>query len=150
MAAMQKRVVLLAGFMLLAACQSSKITTGVLTVNDAWARPVARGDNGAVYFVIENGTSQDDVLISVQSEIASAVELHRSQMENNHMSMHQAGEIALPAGEAVEFSPGGLHIMLVGLRRDLTTGTSFDITLTFQNAGKQNVTVSVKEDVNND
>ena len=134
--------------MLLAACQSSKITTGVLDVNNAWARPAANGDNGAVYFVIENGTSQDDALLSGQTDIAAAVELHLSQMEGDHMSMHQQKEIVLPAGEAVEFSPGGLHVMLVGLTRELRTGETFDITLVFAGAGEKSITVTVKDDVN--
>ena len=132
------------------ACQSSKITTGVLEVKDAWARPAETGDNGAVYFVIENGTAQEDMLLSAQADIASATELHLSEMEGDHVSMHQQEEIVLPAGEAVEFSPGGLHIMLVGLARDLSNGETFDITLVFEHAGEQSVTVTVKDDVNDD
>ena len=148
---MKKRVVpIVLSLILLVACQSSKITTGVLEVKDAWARPAPAGDNGAVYFVIENGTTQNDVLLSAKSEIASAVELHISEMEGDHMSMHHKAEIALPAGEAVKFSPGGLHVMLVGLTQDLKLGDAFDVTLNFQNAGEKVVTVTVQEGVNDD
>ena len=136
--------------LVLAACQSSKITTGVLDVQNAWARPAASGDNGAIYFIIENGTADDDALLSGQSDVAAAVEMHQSQMEGDHMSMHQQDQIALPAGEAVEFSPGGFHIMLVGLRRDLKAGETFDITLVFDRAGEKNITVTVRDDVNDD
>ena len=135
---------------LLSACQSSRITTGALDVNNAWARPAASGDNGAVYFVIENGTSQDDVFLSGQTDIASAVELHLSQVEGDYMSMHHQEQIVLPAGESVEFSPGGLHVMLVGLTRNLSAGDIFDITLVFKQAGEKTVTVTVKDDVNDD
>lgn len=143
-------LVLAALLSLLAACQPSRITSGVLEVKDAWARPAATGDNGAVYCVIENGTVQDDALLSAQTDIATAVELHLSQLEGDHMSMHQQKQVVLPAGEAVEFSPGGLHIMLVGLRRDLTNGETFEIRLEFEHAGEQTVTVRVRDDVNDD
>ena len=136
--------------LLLAACQSARITTGILDIKNAWARPASEGANGAVYFVIENGTSQDDALLSGRTDIASVVELHESQMDGDHVSMHHQDEVVLPAGEAVEFSPGGLHIMLVGLTRQLKAGETFDITLVFKQAGEKTVTVSVKDDVNDD
>lgn len=148
---MQKTILLIfVSLLLLSACQPARVTTGVLDVKDAWARPTAKGDNGAVYFMIENGTSQEDVLLSGQTDIASAVELHLSQVEGDHMSMHHQEQIVLPAGETVEFSPGGLHVMLVGLTRDLSPGDTFDITLLFEQAGEKNVTVTVKDDVNDD
>jgi copper(I)-binding protein len=134
----------------LSACQPSKITTGELDVKDAWARPAKTGDNGAAYLVIENGTSQADRLLSVETDIASAAELHLSQMEGDHMSMHQQEAVTLPAGEAVEFSPGGFHIMLVGLTRDLKNGETFHIKLTFERAGEKSITVTVRDDVNDD
>lgn len=148
---MKKRVVpILLILLLLVACQSSKITTGVLEVKDAWARPAPTGDNGAVYLVIENGTAQDDVLLSARSEVASAIELHMSEMDGDHMSMNHKDEITLPAGEATKFSPGGLHIMLVGLTQDLKLGDTFDVTLNFQNTGEKVVTIVVKDDANDD
>ena len=140
----------LLSWVLLSACQSSKITTGELDVKNAWARPAKFGDNGAAYFVIENGTSQEDRLLSAQTDIASAVEMHLSQMEGDHMSMHQQEAVTLPAGETVEFSPGGLHIMLVGLMGDLQNGETFYIKLTFERAGEKSVIVTVRDDVNDD
>jgi copper(I)-binding protein len=136
--------------MWLAACGHVRITTGILDIKNPWARPAVDGANGALYLVIENGTSQDDVLLSSRTDIASAVELHESQMDGDQMSMHHQDEVVLPAGEAVEFSPGGLHIMLVSLTRELKAGETFDITLVFEQAGEIIVKVSVKDDVNDD
>lgn len=149
---MKKNIFLVLGSVLplLAACQSSRITIGVLEVKDAWARPAAAGDNGAVYFIIENGTSQDDALLSARADIATAVELHLSQMDGDHMSMHEQEQVVLPAREAVEFSPGGLHVMLVDLTRGLKTGETFDMTLRFEHVGEKNITVTVKDNVNDD
>ena len=121
-----------------------------MEVRNAWARPTAIGDNGAVYLVIENGTAQEDRLLSAQTDIATAVEMHLSQMEGDHMSMHRQEQVTVPAGETVAFSPGGLHIMLVGLQRDLKVGETFDVKLQFEHAGEKTITVSVKDDGNDD
>jgi len=136
--------------LLLAACQPAKISTGVLDVKNVWARPAANGDNGAIYLMIENGTELADTLLSVQSDVAMAVELHMSTMEGDHMSMQQQTVVAIPAGEAVVFTPGGLHVMLIGLTRELKTGDTFEAILKFENAGDKTVTVTVKDDVNDD
>jgi len=131
-------------------CAPAKITTGVLDVKSAWARPAAQGDNGAVYFMIENGTENDDSLISASSDVAGTVELHLSQAKGDHMSMHHQETVNVAAGDAVVFSPGGLHVMLVGLTRDLKAGDTFKLTLVFENAGEKKITVTVQDDLNDD
>jgi copper(I)-binding protein len=45
----------------------------------------------------------------------------------------------------VEFEPGGLHVMLVNLSRDLKSGDQFKITLNFQNAGDMALDAEVME-----
>ncbi len=129
---------------LLTACQSVKVSTGMLAFKDAWARPAAVNGNGAVYLVIENGTDADAVLLSASSEIAQAVELHASMMNGDQMNMQMQETVAVPAGQRVEFAPGGLHIMLVGLARELKLGDTFNLTLKFD-SGEQVVTVTVKD-----
>jgi copper(I)-binding protein len=130
------------------ACSPVKITTGILDVKDAWARPSVKDGNGAAYFIVENGTEIDDQLMSANSSVASAVELHFTKMEDDHMSMHQQHGVSIPAGEAVQFSPGGLHVMLVGLKDELKVGQTFDIILVFENAGEKKVIVTVMDDLN--
>jgi len=142
--------ILLVSMVFLASCQPAKITMGVLEVKDAWSRPAASGDNGAVYLVIENGTSQNDTLLSAQSDVATAVELHLSEMEGDHMSMHHQESVPVMAGEAVYFEPGGLHVMLVGLTRELRAGETFEVIFVFERAGETSVTVTVRDNLNND
>ena len=121
-------------------------SNGTLTVNDAWARPASAGENGAAYFIINNGTASDDTLLSVSSDIASATEVHMSMADGNDvMSMQMQETVAIPAKEQVEFKPGGLHVMLVDLNRDLKAGDRVSLTLSFRNAGKVTVDVFAKE-----
>ena len=128
--------------MLVTACGSS----GELRIRDAWARPAAAGENGAVYFVVDNGTGADDRLLSVDSDVASPVEVHMSiLMDNGVMSMQMQESVPVPAGDRVEFKPGGLHIMMVLLNRALQVGDTITLSLMFEKAGSIQIDVPVKE-----
>ena len=61
------------------------------------------------------------------------------------MEMHQLQSVPLEAGEEVTFEPGGLHIMLIGLKQDLKTGNEFEITLQFKNEAEIKVTIPVQD-----
>jgi copper(I)-binding protein len=129
--------------LMLNACSSS---SGVLSVQDAWARPASAGENGAAYFVIENGTAADDILLSASSEIAAATEIHKSMMmDGGMMSMQQQKSVPVPAKGQVEFKTGGLHVMFVNLTRDLKVGDTITITLIFEKAGSMTIQAIVKE-----
>lgn len=120
--------------------------SGELAVENIRARSAASGQNGAVYFVIDNKTRQDDILLEVRGGIAEAVEIHLSEMdENSVMSMARQESVSVPARNTVEFKPGGLHIMLIGIKNELQAGDTFEVTLVFQNAGEVDLTVPVTD-----
>ena len=66
-------------------------------------------------------------------------------MGDGAMSMQEVDSIPLPAGETVSLEPGGYHIMLLELAEPLEDGTTFELTLMFEEAGEQTVTVTVGE-----
>ncbi len=127
--------------LLLSSC-SAPATEG-LGVRDAWARPAPQGGNGAVYFVIQS--SEVDEIVGVTSDVAESVEMHESRMTGDVMEMRQVQSVPLGAGEQVTFEPGGLHIMLVGLKQDLKTGDEFEINLLFKNHNDLRVNVDVTD-----
>ncbi|MBI3163301.1 MAG: copper chaperone PCu(A)C [Chloroflexi bacterium] len=117
-----------------------------LTVNETWARPASKGENGAVYFVIQNDTASEDALISASTDIASTTEAHMSMLNDQGVASMQMQEaVIVPAGESVTFKPGGLHIMLVDLTENLKVGDTFMLTLQFEKAGEITVQVEVRE-----
>ena len=121
-------------------------TTGEFKVMDAWARPAASGDNGAVYFIISNATDTDDILLSASADVASAAEVHMSMMDGNGvMSMQMQEALAIPAQQEIIFEPGGLHVMLVGLTQDLKLGDTITLILNFKEAGSLTIEVPVRE-----
>ena len=48
--------------------------------------------------------------------------------------MRAVPSIALPAGKAVALKPGGYHIMLLDLKREIKVGESVPLTLVFEGA----------------
>ncbi len=104
--------------------------TESVEVHDAWTRPAAQGGTGAVYFVIHSSAAEE--LTRVSSDVAEAVEMHESKMNGDVMEMRQLQSIPLGAGEEVLLEPGGLHVMLVNLERDLKAGDEIEITLHFK------------------
>ena len=115
-----------------------------LTINEAWARPASAGGNSAVFFVIDNQTTEDDVLLMASTDVATA-ELHLSMMEGEVMKMMPQESVAVPANTAVEFKPGSFHVMLIGLEKDLLVGETVTVELQFEKAGEITVIAPIKE-----
>ena len=114
-----------------------------VSVSDAWARgtvPAAKS-SGAFLRI----TSKDDArLVAVRTPIANG-ELHQMSMRDNRMSMAQVDAIDLPAGKTVELAPGGYHVMLMGLTRQLKEGETVPLTLVVEtkDGKRENVDVQV-------
>jgi copper(I)-binding protein len=118
---------------------------GALTVKDAVIRAVPAGvANTAGYLTIVNAGARPDRLVSVSCDCARSVELHISHLMNGVAMMMPSGPVEIPAGGSVSFSPGGRHLMVVGLKAPLKDGSSQDLTLKFQNAGTIRAAFAVK------
>ena len=113
-----------------------------ITVLDAWARASpGAATTGAAYVTLKGG-AQDDRLVAVSTPVAVTAGVHESVTEDGVMKMRAGPNLPVPAGGTVTFVPGGLHIMLMGLKQPLVAGQSFPLTLTFTHAPA--VTVDVK------
>lgn len=117
---------------------------GGITVTDAWARAAAAG-NSAAYMILRNAGPAPDRLIRAESEVAAAVELHQTTMEGGMMKMAPVDGIAVPAGGQAELKPGGLHVMLIGLKRELKAGDKLKLKLHFEKAGAQEIEAEVRQ-----
>ena len=128
------------GFLRLASCSAKE-----LLVQDAWARPGQAGGTSAIYFAIDNPLDTADTLLGVTSGAAETVEMHMTQMENDVMTMLPQRTVFVAALSKVKFEPGGLHVMLIKMKKDLKAGDSFSATLSFDRAGPVTVNITVKE-----
>ena len=112
-----------------------------IEIHETWMRPVAQGENGAIYLVIHNHASRADAITGATTDISEAVEMHESKMSGDVMQMQQLNSVPLEAFAEVKFEPGGLHIMLVNMKEDLQIGDQIEITLHFTHF--EDITVSV-------
>jgi len=138
-------ILVLAMALLGSACGAESAAEEGIKVNQAWMRPTAQGANGAVYFVIHNDSSTADELVGVSTDVAQAAEMHESKMTGDVMEMNQLESVSLSAEEAVTFAPGGLHIMLINVKKELKIGDEIDVTLHFSNAEVMKITVPVRD-----
>lgn len=127
--------------LLLAACAGSG-EPGEIEVSDARI-PVPAGPNGAAYMTLTNVGDADDRLVGADTDVAETVELHETQTEGGSMRMQQVDGIAIPAGGEAVLEQGGLHVMLLGVDQDLSEGDTVGLTLSFEQADDQDVSVEV-------
>jgi periplasmic copper chaperone A len=114
---------------------ASALSWAQVTVEGAWARPTVPGQQGGGGFLTLRSPVADR-LIGGSTPLAQRFELHTMTMKGDVMEMREVDGIDLPAGQKVELKPGGLHVMLVGLKQPLKVGTKVPVTLRFKNAGE--------------
>jgi copper(I)-binding protein len=149
--AMQRRfgLALLALFVTLAgprAVLAHEFKVGDLEIEHPWSRATPAGATVAGgYFTIINGGSAPDRLLSISSDVSEKAELHEMGVKDGVMTMRPvAGGLEVPAGGKVALSPGGYHLMFIGLKRQPKQGEKFAATLTFEKAGTVDVEFAVE------
>ena len=121
-----------------------------MQADGVWARRAAimQGGswsaNSAVYAMLVNSGNAPDALVRAACEAAAKTEIHESYLEAGMMMMREVRKIDVPAGHKVEMKPGGYHLMLLGLKRDLKTGETIGVTLEFEKAGKIPVIATIR------
>lgn len=137
--------------LLLSSCYTDRSPS--IEVQDPWVRLVGMMDtnseedmglNSAAYMTLKNSGKVSDKLLRVDSDVAQAVELHVSEMKDGVMRMHPVEFIEVPAQSSVELQPGGLHIMLIGVKKELGVGDSVLLDLIFEQSGKMTVSAEVR------
>ncbi len=104
----------------------------------------AMSANSAAYMLIENHSNSADKLLSVSSNAAQFVELHKSEMQDGVMRMMQVEYVEIPAKGNAELKPGGFHVMLIGLKQDLVAGEALTLQLNFEQAGEISIQAEVR------
>ena len=94
---------------------------------------------------ITNTGKQPDRLIGGTLSIAKRLEVHEMRHEDGVMKMRELEKgLEIKPGETIALKPGGYHVMFMDLNGTPATGTTIDLTLTFQNAGAITVKAEVR------
>jgi copper(I)-binding protein len=119
---------------------------GDVNIVDPYARATPPNvPNSAIFLTLENHKMEQRTLTSASSDVADNVELHNHTMVEGMMKMRQVENIKVEAHKSTVLKPGGLHIMLFGLKKQLVEGETIPLTLTFANGETQSLTVPVKK-----
>jgi len=128
-----RRLILFFGILTLLLSACGNTAAGDIEIHDPWVRPTAQGENAAIYFQIHNHSVDDDEITGASSNIADVAEIHKSTMENDIMKMSLLTSLPIAAGEEVNFTLGGLHIMLVSIKQEIKAGDHVGVILHFKN-----------------
>ena len=106
-------------------------------------RSPIRGELSAAYMRISNRGETDMTIVAAASAAVELVEFHRTVVENDIARMEKLDGLLIPAGETVEFKPGGAHIMLKGLIADLLPGSQLALQLECDSGAVYDLELSV-------
>ena len=119
---------------------------GDLHIESPWARAsIGPAKAGAAYVTVVNHGSEADRLLAVETDVARRSELHTHLMEDGVMKMRPVEAIEVDPGAPTVMAPGGLHVMLMGLKEPLKQGSQFPLRLIFERAGAVEIMVEVLE-----
>jgi copper(I)-binding protein len=97
----------------------------------------------AAYMMLHNYSKHDDQVISIETPVAGAVEIHASEMSDGTMKMFKLENVTVPAKGYIMFEPAGYHIMLINIKQPLKVGDMVPLTLVFKNHGRVNMQLPV-------
>ncbi len=130
---------------ILASCSSA--SQNAITATDVWGRSSpASARNAAFYFSLKNSMGIDDALTKAEVAICERAELHETTIDGQGvMSMQHIQQINIASGATVQFEPGGLHLMCIGLKDELKSGDQIPIKLSFANSDDVRVEAEIRE-----
>jgi len=116
-----------------------------LRFDGGWARlpPIEMPVLGG-FGVLHNPCDSDAVVSSASSPDFDSVEVHETRLVEGMMRMREVESLSVPAGEAVELAPGGLHLMLMGPARALSAGDRIELTFMMSDGTRATTQLEVR------
>jgi periplasmic copper chaperone A len=118
---------------------------GNITIGHPWARATPGAVKNSAAFMTLSSKDTADKLIGVSGDVAREIQIHTMITEAGVMKMREIKSLDIPANGKTELKPGGLHIMLIGLKDGLKDGQKFPLKLKFEKAGEVTVEVTAEK-----
>lgn len=116
-----------------------------IQAEDAYVRAVPPvSEVTAAFMLLHNNSQQDRKLVAASSPAARVVELHTHTAVDGVMQMRQVAQIDLPAQGVAELKPGGLHLMLIGLKQPLKANDRVQLSLSLDDGSMIELDVPVR------
>ena len=96
-----------------------------LTLENFWVRAMPPGQPmTAGYGKIINSSNGPTTILGASVTFADKVELHETITVNDAVRMQPMGNLTLEAGESLTLTPGGAHLMIMGITTMPSEGTN--------------------------
>jgi len=118
--------------------------TPALIVLDAWVRQVPGSDVAAAYLTLRNPTAKPITVMSIESPVAENAMIHETKTVGGQSQMRPHEQLVIAPGETVKFEPGGLHVMLMGVKQAAAVGESIPLVLVLADGTRVQVAAVVR------
>ena len=98
----------------------------------------------AGYANIHNASDKPIILLNVTSSDFSKIEIHRSVLNDDMVSMEKQESLTIPARNTIKLSPGNLHLMLFNPEKPLRVGDTALLVFSFSGGHSQTVEAKVE------
>lgn len=101
-----------------------------LVLTDFWIRALPPGQTvTAAYGTVTNTSPTAITLVGASTGAAGSAELHNTVQRDGRASMQRVTSLVINPGETVNLSPGGLHLMILGLEQMPAEGSTLELCL---------------------
>lgn len=104
----------------------------------------------AGYANIYNASDRPISLLTVSSPNFSKIEIHRSVLNGDMVSMEKQDSLEIPENNSIVLSPGNLHLMLFDPDKPLRSGDTATLNFSFSDGHNQTIEAKVERRSSND
>lgn len=113
---------------------------GISVTDGRLVLPAVKGNPAAAYFTLSNTSTGKATIAAASIDGADSAEIHQTQNDQ----MIKVDRIEADPGTTLKFAPGGLHVMVFGLKSDPAPGSKVEMTLTFGDGDKLSTPLTVE------
>ena len=139
-----KRIFKQAFNLLVLSCASFASFANVALVEGHVRAMPASVPNTAAYFTLENHGPERQ-LVAVKADFVKEAQLHTIVEEDGMVKMRQVESFNIPQHGTLTLMESGEHVMLLGLKQPLASGTSVDLTLKFDDGSELPISLMVSK-----
>lgn len=116
--------------LLLLGVWGSPMAFAQLHLDQLWVRAMPPSQTmTAAYGRLSNPSNAPLTVTGASSSFAAETTLHESRLNDDRMAMAPVTALTLAPGEVLELKPGGIHLMLMGIKAMPTEGSEVEICL---------------------
>jgi len=101
-----------------------------VSIEDAWVRAMPPSQrNTAAYMNVINRSETDLYILGASSTTGATVEIHTTREVDGMVRMERVERTLVAPGQTIQFAPGGMHLMILGLEKMPAPGEHLSLCL---------------------